>query len=85
MQDSCARSGWASLGREEVHPLNARVNVMKSPLKVIKRVDRDVTLDKEISSARTSRRMIALIGKGWITESRKLRRANFKRVAEKMK
>jgi hypothetical protein len=48
---------------------------MKIPIKVMKRDDRKVTRDKEISSARTNRRTTAVIVKGWIKECRERRRA----------
>jgi len=49
---------------------------MKTPIKIMKREDRKVTHDAEISSARTNRqRTTEVIVKSWIIESRERRRA----------
>ena len=74
MQDGCARSGWASFGARRGPPAQTTGEVMKTPIKVMKRDDRKVTSDKEISSGRTNRRTTAAIVKGWIIECRERRR-----------
>ena len=49
---------------------------MKTAIKVMKRDDRKVTVDKDISSVRTKRsRKTEVIVKNWIIESRERRRA----------
>jgi len=54
---------------------------MKTPIKIMKRDDRKVTHDVEISSARTKRqRTTAVIVKSWIIESRERRRADLNRL-----
>jgi hypothetical protein len=58
---------------------------MKTPIKILKRDDRKVTRDKEISSLRTERRrQTDVIVKNWIIESRERRRAVLKRLAENL-
>jgi len=54
---------------------------MKTPIKIMKRDDRTVTHDVEISSARTKRqRTTEVIVKSWIIESRERRRADLNRL-----
>ena len=54
---------------------------MKTPIKIIKRDDRKVTHDAEISSAKTNRqRTTEVIVKSWIIESRERRRVDLNRL-----
>lgn len=54
---------------------------MKTPIKIMKRDDRKVTHDAEISSAKTNRqRTTEVIVKSWIEESRERRRADLNRL-----
>jgi len=54
---------------------------MKTPIKIIKRDDRKVTHDAEISSAKTNRqRTTEVIVKSWIIESRQRRRVDLNRL-----
>jgi hypothetical protein len=56
-------------------------DVMKTPIKIMKRDDRNVTHDAEISSAKTKRqRTTEVIVKSWIIESRERRRADLNRL-----
>ena len=62
-------------------PLQTSGEVMKTPIKIMKREDRKVTHDAEISSARTNRqRTTEVIVKSWIIESRERRRADLNRL-----
>ena len=71
------RVGASSAGREGAHPLQTSGVVMKTPVKVIKREDRNVTHDVAISSLSTERqRTTEVIVKSWIIESRERRRAD---------
>ena len=73
--------GLFSRGREEVHLLKRQVDVMKTPIKIMKRDDRKVTHDVAISSTRTKRqRTTEVIVKSWIIESREGRRADLSRL-----
>ena len=54
---------------------------MKTPIKIMKRKDRNVTHDVAISSTRTKRqRTTEVIVKSWIIESRERRRADLNRL-----
>ena len=56
-------------------PAQTSGEVMKTPIKITKRDDRNVTHDTKISSARTnSQRTTEVIVKNWILESRERRR-----------
>ena len=62
-------------------PAQTSGEVMKTPIKITKRDDRNVTHDTKISSARTNaRRTTELIVKRWIIESRERRRADLSRL-----
>ena len=57
-------------------PAQTSGDVMKTPIKIMKRDDRKVTDDAEISSARTKRqRTTEVIVKSWIIEFRERRRS----------
>jgi hypothetical protein len=54
---------------------------MKTPIKIVRREDRNVTHDVAISSTTTKRqRTPEVIVKSWIIESRKRRRADLNRL-----
>lgn len=57
---------------------------MKTPVKIIKREDREVTHDVAIYSSRTERRRTTeVIVKSWIIESRERRRADLNHLSSK--
>ena len=79
--DGCARSGWAPSGVRSGPPAQTSGDVMKSPIKIVKREDRKVIHDVAISSTRTKRqRTTEVIVKSWIIESRERRRADLNRL-----
>ena len=62
-------------------PAQTAGDVMKTPIKIMKRDDRKGTDDAETSSARTKRqRTTEVIVKSWIIESRERRRADLNRL-----
>jgi len=62
-------------------PAQTSGDVMKTPIKIMKREDRKVTHDVAISSPRTKRqRTTEVIVKSWIIESRERRRADLNRL-----
>ena len=62
-------------------PAQTSGDVMKTPIKIMKRDDRKVTDDAEISSARTKRqRTTEVIVKSWIIEFRERRRVDRNRL-----
>ena len=62
-------------------PAQTSGDVMKTPIKIMKRDDRKVTDDAEISSARTNRqRTTEVIVKSWIIEFRERRRVDRNRL-----
>jgi len=62
-------------------PAQTSGDVMKTPIKIMKREDRKVTHDVAISSTRTKRqRTTEVIVKSWIIESRERRRAELNRL-----
>jgi hypothetical protein len=68
-------------GRQEIHLLKTSADVMRTPIKIIKREDRKVTHDVAVSSTRTKRqRTTAVIVKSWIIESRERRLADLNRL-----
>jgi hypothetical protein len=76
--DGCARSGGPLQGATRVPP---SADVMKTPIKIMKREDRKVTHDVAISSTRTNRpRTTEVTVKSWIIESRERRRADLNRL-----
>ncbi len=81
IQGGCARSGWASSGARRGPPAQTSGDVMKSPIKIVKREDMKVTHDVAISSTRTKRqRTTEVIVKSWIIEFRERRRADLNRL-----
>ena len=62
-------------------PAQTSGDVMKTPIKIMKREDRKVTHDVATSSTRTKRqRTTEVIVKSWIIESRERRRADLNRL-----
>ena len=62
-------------------PAHTSGDVMKTPIKIMKREDRKVTNDKASSPTRTERhRTTEVIVKSWIIESRERRRADLDRL-----
>jgi hypothetical protein len=62
-------------------PAQTSGDVMKTPIKIMKREDRNVTHDVAISSTTTKRqRTTEVIVKSWIIESRERRRADLNRL-----
>ena len=62
-------------------PAQTSGDVMKNPIKIVRREDRNVTHDVGISSTTTKRqRTTEVIVKSWIVESRERRRADLDRL-----
>jgi len=62
-------------------PAQTSGDVMKNPIKIVRREDRKVTHDVAISSTTTKRqRTTEVIVKSWIIESRERRRADLNRL-----
>jgi hypothetical protein len=62
-------------------PAQRSGDVMKTPIKIVRREDRNVTHDVAISSTTTKRqRTTEVIVKSWIIESRERRRADLSRL-----
>jgi len=62
-------------------PAQTSGDVMKTPIKIMKREDRKVTRDVATSSTRSKRqRTTEVIVKSWIIESRERRRADLNRL-----
>ena len=81
-EGGCARSGWASFRARRGPPAQTSGDVMKTPIKVVKRGDRKVTRDTKNSSARKNQqRSIEVIVKSWIMESSERRQANVGRFS----
>ena len=68
-------------GATRVPPAQTSGDVMKTPIKIVRREDRNVTHDVGISSTTTKRqRTTEVIVKSWIIESRERRRADLSRL-----
>ena len=66
-------------------PAQTSGDVMKTPIKIMKREDRKVTHDVAISSTGTKRQLTTeMIVKSWIIESRERRRADLNRLQNAM-
>jgi hypothetical protein len=82
MQDGCARSGWASFRARRGPLAQTFGDVMKTPIKVVKRGDTKVSRDtKNFSARKSQQRAIEVIVKTWIMESSERRRANVGRFS----